>query len=208
MTHAASTLVPVLLVAGARGRCAAHRRGVDRCSRRGRRRRQRTKTRCAPVLDGMNGSYNRSDFDGVRLTRVRRHAARRRLRSRAGTQSRKSDGPTQITVNSVDVTGDRRRRQRPIRRGQPRATPRRSTSTSSARAPTGRPAGITPAVRCRRASAFRGRLSACSPNSSRWRWSLRSRRCRSSRRCWCCTRRDPGRRAWPSWPAGLLAWRR
>src|SRR4026209_2533307 len=32
------------------------------------------------------------------------------------------------------------------------ATPRRSTSTSSATAPTGRPAGITPAVRCRRAS--------------------------------------------------------
>jgi hypothetical protein len=57
------------------------------------------------VLDGMNGSYNRSDFAGFSS-----HLCPDMLRANgyeAGWyQSRKSDGTTQITVNSVDVTGD------------------------------------------------------------------------------------------------------
>jgi hypothetical protein len=57
------------------------------------------------VLAGMNVSYNRSDFDAFAS-----HVCGEMLRAEdyeAGWyQSRKSDGPTQITVNSVDVTGD------------------------------------------------------------------------------------------------------
>jgi hypothetical protein len=57
------------------------------------------------VLDGMNGAYNRSDFEAFAS-----HVCADMLRAggyEAGWyQSRKSDGPTQITVNSVDVTGD------------------------------------------------------------------------------------------------------
>jgi hypothetical protein len=57
------------------------------------------------VLEGMNGSYNRSDFEGFAS-----HVCADMLRAggyEAGWyQSRKSDGPTQITVNSVDVTGN------------------------------------------------------------------------------------------------------
>jgi hypothetical protein len=57
------------------------------------------------VLEGMNGSYNRSDFEAFAS-----HVCADMLRAggyEAGWyQSRKSDGPTQITVNSVDVTGD------------------------------------------------------------------------------------------------------
>ena len=56
------------------------------------------------VLEGMNGSYNRSDFEAFAS-----HVCADMLRAggyEAGWyQSRKSDGPTQITVNSVDVTG-------------------------------------------------------------------------------------------------------
>jgi hypothetical protein len=57
------------------------------------------------VLNGMNGSYNRSDF-----TDFASHLCADMLR-KAGFEagwyaSRKSDGPTQITVNSVDVKGD------------------------------------------------------------------------------------------------------
>jgi hypothetical protein len=61
--------------------------------------------RVRAVLDGMNGSYNRSDFAGFAS-----HLCPDMLRAdgyEAGWhQSRRSDGPTQITVNSVDVTGD------------------------------------------------------------------------------------------------------
>jgi hypothetical protein len=57
------------------------------------------------VLEGMNGSYNRSDFEAFAS-----HVCADMLRAggyEAGWyQSRKSDGPTQITINSVDVTGD------------------------------------------------------------------------------------------------------
>jgi hypothetical protein len=57
------------------------------------------------VLNGMNGSYNRSDFAAFAA-----HVCEDMLHAdgyKAGWyESRKSDGPTQITVNSVDVTGD------------------------------------------------------------------------------------------------------
>ncbi len=57
------------------------------------------------VLEGMNGSYNRSDFDSFAS-----HVCADMLRADAYEagwyQSRQSDGPTRITVNSVDVTGD------------------------------------------------------------------------------------------------------
>lgn len=57
------------------------------------------------VLDGMNGSYNRSDF-----TAFASHLCADLLRTagfEAGWyQSRKFDGPTRITVNSVQVKGD------------------------------------------------------------------------------------------------------
>lgn len=56
------------------------------------------------VLDGMNGSYNRSDFTGFAS-----HLCADMLKA-AGFEagwyaSRNSDGPTQITINSVAVTG-------------------------------------------------------------------------------------------------------
>jgi hypothetical protein len=56
------------------------------------------------VLTRMNGSYNQSDFAGFAS-----HLCPDMLRTngyQAGWyQSRESDGPTQITVNSVDVIG-------------------------------------------------------------------------------------------------------
>ena len=56
------------------------------------------------VLDSMNGSYNRTDFPGFAA-----HVCDD-MRKAAGFEagwyaSRKSDGPTQITINSVQVTG-------------------------------------------------------------------------------------------------------
>ncbi|WP_232425706.1 Rv0361 family membrane protein [Mycobacterium sp. JS623] len=56
------------------------------------------------VLNGMNGSYNRTDF-----TEFATHLCDN-IRKAAGFEagwyaSRKSDGPTQITINSVQVTG-------------------------------------------------------------------------------------------------------
>jgi hypothetical protein len=56
------------------------------------------------VLNGMNGSYNRSDFSGFAA-----HVCDD-MRNAAGFEagwyaSRKSDGPTQITINSVQVMG-------------------------------------------------------------------------------------------------------
>jgi hypothetical protein len=56
------------------------------------------------VLNGMNGSYNRSDFNEFAS-----HLCADLLTA-AGFEaswyaSRKSDGPTQITINSVQVTG-------------------------------------------------------------------------------------------------------
>jgi hypothetical protein len=57
------------------------------------------------VLDGMNGSYNRSDFDTFAS-----HLCAGMLRVddfEAGWyESREADGPTRITINSVDVIGD------------------------------------------------------------------------------------------------------
>jgi hypothetical protein len=55
------------------------------------------------ILNGMNGSYNRSDFTGFAA-----HLCDDLLKS-AGFEagwyaSRKSDGPTQITINSIQVT--------------------------------------------------------------------------------------------------------
>jgi hypothetical protein len=56
------------------------------------------------VLNGMNGSYNSSDFTGFAS-----HLCAELLRTadfKAGWYaSRKSDGPTQITINSVEITG-------------------------------------------------------------------------------------------------------
>jgi hypothetical protein len=57
------------------------------------------------VLEGMNGSYNRSDFEGF-ATHVCADMLRAGGYEAGWYQSRKSDGPTQITVNSVDVTGN------------------------------------------------------------------------------------------------------
>jgi hypothetical protein len=61
--------------------------------------------RVRAVLNGMNGSYNRSDFAGFAS-----HVCPDMLQAdqfEAGWyHSRKADGPTQITVNSVDVAGD------------------------------------------------------------------------------------------------------
>lgn len=56
------------------------------------------------VLNGMNGSYNQSDFAGFAA-----HLCDD-MRTAAGFEagwyaSRKSDGPTQITINSIQVAG-------------------------------------------------------------------------------------------------------
>ena len=56
------------------------------------------------ILNGMNGSYNRSDFTGFAA-----HLCDDMLKGAdfevGWYASRKSDGPTQITINSVDITG-------------------------------------------------------------------------------------------------------
>ena len=56
------------------------------------------------VLTGMNGSYNRADFRGfaVHLCADMRRAAGFEAGWR---QSRATDGPTRITVNSISVAG-------------------------------------------------------------------------------------------------------
>ncbi|MEO3758828.1 transcriptional regulator [Mycobacterium sp. B14F4] len=56
------------------------------------------------VLDGMNGSYNRSDFGGfaAHLCADMREAEGFEAGWR---ESRRSDGPTRITVNSISVGG-------------------------------------------------------------------------------------------------------
>jgi hypothetical protein len=60
--------------------------------------------RVRAVLSGMNSSYNRSDFDGFASHVCA--AMRQADGYEAGWyQSRASDGPTRITVNSVDVAG-------------------------------------------------------------------------------------------------------
>jgi hypothetical protein len=55
------------------------------------------------VLNGMNGSYNSSDFKGFAS-----HLCADMLKAdgleASWYASRKSDGPTQITINSVEVT--------------------------------------------------------------------------------------------------------
>jgi hypothetical protein len=57
------------------------------------------------VLDGMNGSYNRTDFEEFAS-----HLCADMLRTegfKAGWyESRRIDGPTRITVNSVEMVGD------------------------------------------------------------------------------------------------------
>lgn len=57
------------------------------------------------LLDGMNRSYNRGDFDSFAA-----HVCSELLRAagyRAGWyRSRRADGPTSITVNTVRVDGD------------------------------------------------------------------------------------------------------
>jgi hypothetical protein len=57
------------------------------------------------VLNGMNGSYNRSDFEAF-ASHVCADMLRTNGYETGWYQSRESDGPTRITVNSVDVTGD------------------------------------------------------------------------------------------------------
>ncbi|KUI02706.1 hypothetical protein AU188_14690 [Mycobacterium sp. IS-3022] len=56
------------------------------------------------VLDGMNGSYNRSDFPSfaTHVCAVMRHADGFETEWYA---SRKADGPTRISINSVTVAG-------------------------------------------------------------------------------------------------------
>lgn len=60
--------------------------------------------RVRAVLDSMNASYNRSDFDAfaTHLCGAARHADGFKTGWYA---SRLADGPTRITVNSVDVVG-------------------------------------------------------------------------------------------------------
>jgi hypothetical protein len=57
------------------------------------------------VLEGMNGSYNRSDF-GAFASHVCADMLRAGDYEAGWYQSRTSDGPTEITINSIDVTGD------------------------------------------------------------------------------------------------------
>jgi hypothetical protein len=56
------------------------------------------------VLAGMNGSYNRSDFEAF-ASHVCADVLRVKDYEAGWHQSRTTDGPTHITVNSVDVNG-------------------------------------------------------------------------------------------------------
>ena len=57
------------------------------------------------VLDGMNGAYNRSDYDAFasHVCVLMRQATGYEAGWHA---SRSADGPTRITINSIRVTGD------------------------------------------------------------------------------------------------------
>ena len=57
------------------------------------------------VLAGMNGSYNESNFEAF-ASHVCADMLRNNSYEAGWYDSRQTDGPTQITVNSVDVTGD------------------------------------------------------------------------------------------------------
>jgi hypothetical protein len=57
------------------------------------------------VLAGMNGAYNRSDFDGFASHLCKSMRQGDGFES-GWRQSRAADGPTRITVNSVEVSGD------------------------------------------------------------------------------------------------------
>jgi hypothetical protein len=57
------------------------------------------------VLAGMNGSYNESNFEAF-ASHVCADMLRNNSYEAGWYESRQTDGPTQITVNSVDVTGD------------------------------------------------------------------------------------------------------
>jgi hypothetical protein len=57
------------------------------------------------VLDKMNSSYNRSDFDAF-ASHLCGDILRLRGFEAGWHESRETDGPTQIAVNSVYVTGD------------------------------------------------------------------------------------------------------
>src|ERR1700754_3111013 len=61
--------------------------------------------RVRAVLVGMNGSYNQSDFEAF-ASHVCADMLRNKSYKAGWYESRESDGPTEITVNSVDVTGD------------------------------------------------------------------------------------------------------
>src|ERR1700754_970041 len=61
--------------------------------------------RVRAVLVGMNGSYNQSDFEAF-ASHVCADMLRNKAYKAGWYESRESDGPTEITVNSVDVTGD------------------------------------------------------------------------------------------------------
>src|SRR5258708_25996105 len=56
------------------------------------------------VLAGMNGSYNRSDFEAF-ASHVCADVLQVKDYEAGWHQSRTTDGPTHITVNSVDVNG-------------------------------------------------------------------------------------------------------
>jgi hypothetical protein len=57
------------------------------------------------VLAGMNGSYNESNFEAF-ASHVCADMLRNNSYEAGWYESRQTDGPTQITVNSVAVTGD------------------------------------------------------------------------------------------------------
>lgn len=57
------------------------------------------------VLDGMNAAYNRADFDGF-ASHLCPTMPKGELFESGWQQSRAADGPTRITVSSVDVSGD------------------------------------------------------------------------------------------------------
>ncbi len=98
------------------------------------------------VLERMNAAYNGTDFSAFASHLCPTMTPDRRFRA-GWYQSRKTDGPTQITVNSVGVKGG------PpylavanVRFDAADHEPRPSTSSSCATARTGRPAGTSPDI--------------------------------------------------------------
>ena len=115
-------------------------------------------------------------------------------------------------VSPATCTTANQRSSRPSRRTTAMANDRRNdrrradswcTRDAIATMTASRLATFSPKIVATKGQSMSGKLGIGADRSRfRWRWSSRCRRCRSSRPCWCCTRREPR----PTGLAFLVGW--